>query len=199
MCRFPESWHFQFLVPSGDRPFAARVAGRIAGLKKFSTGELVYGLVIHDQSMKTFHLILGVAVPVLTGSPSGSGAEKTINDELIGTWECVSATINGKPLTPEAIKRFSLALTKERYKTTRGNSVLFDSTFTLDSAKSPIHINLVGTEGDLAGMTAQGILLVEDRILKICYTMPGKPRPTAFESPVGSEIYFIVWKRKPSE
>jgi uncharacterized protein (TIGR03067 family) len=127
-------------------------------------------------------------------------AEKETNanvaTQVIGTWSCASATINGKPLTENTVKKLHLTITDTRYKTQRNDEVLFDSTYRLDTTKSPVHIRMVGTEGDLAGKEAQGIITVTGDTLKICYTMPGKPRPVAFASPTNSEAYLIVWKRE---
>jgi uncharacterized protein (TIGR03067 family) len=55
---------------------------------------------------------------------------------------------------------------------------------------------MLGTEGDLAGKEAQGIYLLEGDTLKICYTMPGQKRPTAFESLPGSKAYLMIWTRQ---
>ena len=115
---------------------------------------------------------------------------------MTGTWSCVSATINGKLLSETAAKKLRLTMTHTRYKTERNDEVLFDSTYRLDTAKSPAHINMVGTEGDLIGKEAQGIIAVEGDTLKVCYTMPGKPRPITFASVTNSEAYLIVWKRE---
>src|SRR5262245_11150458 len=87
---------------------------------------------------------------------------------LEGTWSCVSATVNGKPLSAATIGKLRLTLTRDRYKTERGDEVLFDSTYTTDSSKKPHHIDLVGTEGDLAGKKAQGIFAVHGDLLEIC-------------------------------
>ena len=115
---------------------------------------------------------------------------------LEGSWSCVSATVNGKPLADTTVGRLRLTLTQDRYKTERGDEGLFDSTYTTDSSKNPKHIDLVGTEGELTGKKAQGIYAVHGDVLEICYTMPGKERPVAFESRPGSEAHFIVWKRQ---
>ena len=120
----------------------------------------------------------------------------TIASQVIGTWSCAAATINGKPLTDTTVKKLHLTMTDTRYKTERSGEVLFDSAYRLDTTKAPVHINMVGTEGDLAGKEAQGIIAVEDDTLKICYTMPGKPRPVSFASATNSEAYLIVWKRE---
>ena len=140
-------------------------------------------------------LIASVAMLVVTGA---CAAEKEISlaSRMTGTWSCASATINGKPLSESAAKKLRLTMTDTRYKTERTDEVLFDSTYRLDTTKMPVHINMVGTEGDLIGKEAQGIVAVEGDTLMICYTMPGKPRPKAFESAANSEAYLIVWKRE---
>jgi uncharacterized protein (TIGR03067 family) len=115
---------------------------------------------------------------------------------LIGTWIGLSATVDGRALPETTVHQLRLALTTDRYKTEKGGEVLFDSTYTVDSSKSPKEINMIGTEGDLAGKTAEGIYLLEGDTLQVCYTMPGKPRPNAFSSPVGSGIYLVTWRRQ---
>ena len=143
--------------------------------------------------MKT--LIATVAMLVVA---SGSAAEKEISltSRMTGTWSCAAATINGKPLSETAVKKLHLTMTDKRYKTERNDEVLFDSTYRLDTTKSPVHIDMVGTEGDLIGNEAQGIIAAEGDTLKICYTMPGKPRPISFASTTNSEAYLIVWTRE---
>ena len=118
--------------------------------------------------------------------------------KLEGTWSCVSATVDGKPLPEATVKLLRLTLTKDRYKTERGDETLLDSSYKLDRSQSPPQIDILGTEGDLKGKVAQGIYSIAGDTLKICYTMPGKKRPTAFASAAGSEAHFIVWQwQKP--
>ena len=141
--------------------------------------------------------MITVATLVVAGA---CAAEKENNaniaSRMSGTWSCVAATINGKPLADSTVKKLHLTMSDTRYKTERNDEVLFDSTYRLDTAKTPMHINMVGTEGDLAGKEAQGIIAMEGDTLKICYTMPGKPRPDSFASAANSEAYLIVWKRE---
>lgn len=115
---------------------------------------------------------------------------------LIGTWTGVSATIDGRELPETTVHQLRLTLTADRYKTEKGTEVLFDSTYAVDSSRSPKQINMIGTEGDLAGKIAEGIFSLDGDTLQICHTMPGKPRPTGFASPAGSGIYFVIWKRQ---
>ncbi|MEW6304319.1 MAG: TIGR03067 domain-containing protein [Verrucomicrobiota bacterium] len=117
-------------------------------------------------------------------------------DHLQGVWSCVSATINGKVLPEETVKQLRLTLTRDRYQTEKGTEVLFDSGYTVETSARPPRINIVGTEGALAGKEAQGIYALEGDTLTLCYTMPGKERPAGFESAAGSEAYLLVWKRE---
>jgi len=141
--------------------------------------------------MKTILRAVSVAASVFLCVASGSAPES-----LEGQWNCVSATVNGKPLSDSTVSRLRLTLTKEHYKTEKGSEVLFDSTYSTDSKTNPKQITMIGTEGDLEGKEAQGIYALEGETLRICYTMPGHARPKAFESNPGSEAYLIVWKRQ---
>lgn len=113
-----------------------------------------------------------------------------------GIWKCVTATIDGTALPEVVVNALRLTLTKDRYKTEKGDQTLFDSQYVADTNHEPPHIDITGTEGPMAGQTAQGIYAQAGDTLKMCYTMPGSPRPTDFESRAGSGAYFIVWSRQ---
>jgi uncharacterized protein (TIGR03067 family) len=115
-----------------------------------------------------------------------------------GTWTCLSATVDGKALPKETTDLLRLTLTEDRYKTEKGSEVLFDSSYTIDPSANPMQINMVGTEGDLAGKEAPGIYSLKEDVLRICYVMPGLPRPKEFQSQPGSKAFLVLWKRKSS-
>ena len=115
--------------------------------------------------------------------------------DLLGSWTCVSAVIDGKPLAEGTAKELRLTLTADRYTTERGEQVLFDSTYKVDGSKAPPQIDMIGTEGDLKGKTAPGILKLDGDTLTMCYVMPGKERPTAFDSQPNTGATLAVWKR----
>ena len=112
-----------------------------------------------------------------------------------GSWTCVSAVVDGKPLPEKTVRKLKLVLTADRYKTERGDEVLFDSTYRLDPGHKPARIDMIGTEGDAAGKPAPGIYALDGDTLKICYTMPGGKRPERFESAAGSGVFLVVWTR----
>jgi uncharacterized protein (TIGR03067 family) len=150
-----------------------------------------------NPSMKVLSIICTSVTIAIMGLSTRVLCQQNGKDgRMEGTWSCVAATIDGKALPEATVKHLRLTLTKDRYRTEKGTEVLFDSTYVLAASHSPPHIDIVGTEGDLKGKAAQGIYSLIDDTLKICYTMPGGPRPTTFESVPGSGAHFIVWKRQ---
>ena len=143
--------------------------------------------------MKSAIFFLVAATLWWTGCSTPNTPDET--KRLEGTYFCESAVINGKRLPEQKRTRLRLTLTDKRYRTEDSSEVLFDSTYKLDQHASPKQISMVGTEGDLIGKEALGIYSLQANKLRICYTMPGKPRPTSFESPAGSGAYFLVWRR----
>jgi uncharacterized protein (TIGR03067 family) len=140
-------------------------------------------------------MALVVAACVVEVPSAGLGQGKGDTMSLQGTWTCVSATINGSPLAEEARKQLKLTMTTDRFKTERGDQVLFDSTYTIDPTRSPPTIDMIGTEGELKGKPALGIYKLDANQLTLCYVMPGSPRPTAFDSQPNSGAFLVVWKR----
>src|SRR5947207_3430134 len=123
------------------------------------------------------------------------GDESVTAKNLLGSWTCVSAVVEGKPLADETVKQLRLTLIGDRYKTERGDQVLFDSTYKIDVAKTPAQIDMIGTEGDLKGKAALGIFKLDGDSLTMCYVMPGKERPATFESQPQSGAFLVTWKK----
>ena len=145
--------------------------------------------------MKLIRLLCAVGSLGLCTCATTSNRHVNNTENLKGTWSCLSATVDGKPLSKATTDLLSLTLTQNRYKTEKGSEILFDSTYTIDASENPKQINMVGTEGDLAGKEALGIYSLEKDILRICYVMPGLPRPKEFHSEAGSKAFLVLWNR----
>jgi uncharacterized protein (TIGR03067 family) len=139
-------------------------------------------------------VVVAAAVCCLKGVTM-RGDDSVNGRALQGSWTCVWGTIDGRPLAADTASQLRLTLTADRYKTERGDQVLFDSTYQLDAKQDPPHIDMIGTEGDLKGKAALGIWKLEGEQLTLCYVMPGSPRPTKFESQPQSGTFLVVWKR----
>src|SRR5205814_1917758 len=64
---------------------------------------------VRKENMKTIVFIC-VGFALVTGRISWS-AEAKLTDQVIGTWTCLSATVNGKPLSEAKIRKLRLTLT----------------------------------------------------------------------------------------
>ncbi len=115
---------------------------------------------------------------------------------LSGTWTAAAATTNGRDLPADLVNSLRLTLTADRYKTQRGDQILFDGTYIIDTTVTPHHINMLGTEGPANSREALGIYSLQGNILTICYSNPGFPRPTTFASPAGSNVTLVRWHRE---
>jgi uncharacterized protein (TIGR03067 family) len=147
------------------------------------------------------YIVILLAICMLAaavGEPGSIGFKEEDTARIQGEWTCVSAVVDGKSLPAQVVAKLKLVMTAERYRTVRGEEeVLFDSTYRLEPGRDPKWIEMVGTEGDVAGKAALGIYALDVDTLNICYTMPGAERPGEFESRAGSGRYLVTWKRKP--
>jgi len=142
------------------------------------------------------HRLLAIYV-ILFGIASASHGADSVNPKAIeGVWACIEATNGGQKIPDEKASQLRLTLTKDGFKTQLGDQVLFDSTYTLNTAKSPVEMEMIGTEGDLKGKPALGIIQLDAGVLTLCYVLPGGgERPKSFESQPGSKATLTVWKR----
>ena len=138
--------------------------------------------------------IMTLVLALIAESTFGADA---VNPRAIeGIWSCVEATNGGQHIPEEKALQLRLTLTADRFKTQLGEQVLFDSTYTLDVSKTPVEIEMVGTEGDLQGKLALGIIQLEGGVLTLCYVLPaGGERPKRFESQPGSKATLTLWKK----
>jgi uncharacterized protein (TIGR03067 family) len=114
---------------------------------------------------------------------------------LAGVWTCVSGINDGKPLPEAIVKELKLSLTKDHYKTEKGNVVLFDGLYKIDANQQPKQIDITAPEGEQAGKTSKGIYGLEGNTLIMCYTAADMDRPKEFESKPGSGATLVMWKR----
>ena len=117
-------------------------------------------------------------------------------EKLEGIWQATAAIVNGQQMPLDTVRTIQLALTETRFTTRRAGETLFDSSYSVNVAKIPNEIEMIGIE-DFAGKPALGIYALDGDVLQLCYRMPGSPRPTAFESADSSGAFLITLKRSP--
>ena len=130
-------------------------------------------------------LLLGVALAL--AAPQAKDPPKREAPSVVGEWEGVSTTLDGRPFGLEP-----LPLTFADGKVTareRDGTVAVTGTYVLNRAKNPAEIDITW-----AGMIHKGIYKIDGDSLTICIVMLGLDRPTAFEKP-GGRYLVTVYKR----
>jgi uncharacterized protein (TIGR03067 family) len=117
-------------------------------------------------------------------------------DPTAGKWVIESVTRDGKDAA--ALK----GATREHADGTYTITPAKDSkapqsggTYTIDTTKSPIAIDMKAKGGTYDGKALLGIVKLDGDTLTICFAEPGKDRPTKFESTAGSGFVLAVLKK----
>ena len=114
-------------------------------------------------------------------------------DPTAGKWVIESVTRDGK--SNDALKGATREHTGGKYTITpaKGSKASVTSgTYTLDTTKSPIAIDMMPKGGNYDGKTLHGIVKHDGDTLTIAFAEPGKDRPTKFE---GAGLVVAVCKK----
>lgn len=124
-----------------------------------------------------------VEEPDVVQVPSGEG-------ELVGEWKMVTAYHSGHELDPATVVTARRVTTATHTTTYFGNKVFLNAEYTTDSSPTPKHIDLKTKKG-----TQLGIYETDADTFKVCFAVPGQPRPIGFETRAGDGCTSAVWKR----
>jgi uncharacterized protein (TIGR03067 family) len=120
---------------------------------------------------------------------------KKARAEMNGTWTPISAELDGEKLPKDALNSIKLVLKDEKYTATVDEQV-DEGTVTLDLESDPTGMEIKGTKGPNEGKTIPAIFELKDDVLKVCYNLDGKKRPTEFKTKAGSKFYLVTYKKK---
>jgi uncharacterized protein (TIGR03067 family) len=116
--------------------------------------------------------------------------------ELAGRWQAVSYALDGKKATEADMKKVQLVFdTEGKTQALNDGKVFIASTTKIDPTSAPMAIDVTFTDGDLKGMSSLGIYKIEDDLLTICRSAPGKARPSDYSSTPGSGQTLMAYER----
>jgi uncharacterized protein (TIGR03067 family) len=132
----------------------------------------------------------------------GAKRLKALRDELKlfeATWKFVTIDAEGRPVPPELFKDDRLILKGKRFTSTvHGNTT--EGVFKIDPTASPKSIDITFTDGPGKDNSQKGIYELDGDTQKICWSAPGKPRPTEFEAKARSgRILQVLEKVKSAD
>jgi uncharacterized protein (TIGR03067 family) len=139
-------------------------------------------LEVMRQSSNRLAEFLGVPVVEQRVAHSAPFKNKTElakdSENLIGTWLLIEE--DGLALTQEVLAR-TMMRTGSGFKIKRGQDILLQGRFLIDSCQQPMHIDVEFITGREQGKTSLGIYNLDGDIYKECLAGIGKPRPKAFQ------------------
>ena len=123
---------------------------------------------------------------------------KAIQTELKkfeATWRFVSIEVEGEPVPEDRFAEDRLVLKGRQFTSyVQGNTT--HGVFKIDPTADPKTIDLTFTDGPGKDKTQKGIYELEGDRQKICFSLPGKPRPTEFVSKPESRLMVQVLERE---
>jgi uncharacterized protein (TIGR03067 family) len=119
---------------------------------------------------------------------------KKARAEMNGTWIPSEAELDGEKLPEEFLKSIRLVVKEEKYTATVGDQI-DEGTVTLDLESDPKGMEIKGSKGPNDGKTIPAIYELKDDVLKVCYNLEGKKRPTKFKTTAGSKLYLVTYKK----
>lgn len=117
---------------------------------------------------------------------------------LAGVWEIEEGVNQGEEIPEDEIEGTSMVINADTIITyDKDKKEKYRATFTIDTTKEPICIDMVTYMKGRPPMKSVGILQFEDDDeFELCYALPGFDRPTKFESPKDSKIMLFECERE---
>jgi len=117
--------------------------------------------------------------------------------ELTGTWQSVSYALDGKKASDDDMKKIQLVFDADgNTKALNDGKIFIASSTKIDPTANPATIDITFTSGEGKGETALGIYKIEDGVLTICRSAPGKARPAQFTSSPGSGLTLMSYRHQ---
>jgi uncharacterized protein (TIGR03067 family) len=116
-------------------------------------------------------------------------------DKLQGIWNVVALEVEGQKMGTAATTGARIVVNGNRF-TTASMGATYDGVLDVDPVPNPKTFNLSFTDGPEKGNTSLGIYELDGDTWKICLTLHGNRRPTAFATKPGSGHALETLKRE---
>jgi uncharacterized protein (TIGR03067 family) len=115
--------------------------------------------------------------------------------KMVGTWEAMSYTVDGKKWDEKDLKTVKLIIKGVGENELVQGDKTFHATYKLDETTSPKAIDFTRTRGADKGKKRLGIYELDGDKLRFCVGPVGGERPRKFASEPGSGVWMEEWKR----
>jgi uncharacterized protein (TIGR03067 family) len=149
--------------------------------------------------MKNIRISLLALAIAISGFPTHAAeqdAAATDLEKLQGEWGMISGLADGQAVPQDMLLSSSRVCTGSETTVMINGQLIMRAKFKLDPSKSPKNIDYEVLEGPAKGANMRGIYELEGDTVKFCFAPPGGERPSRFESQLGEQRTFSVWKKK---
>jgi uncharacterized protein (TIGR03067 family) len=131
-------------------------------------------------------------------SPAGSPEDANRADlaKMQGDWNAVHMVSEGFTIPDDDAQALFRTVKDRDYTVSRYDRVVGKGTFTIDATKKPKTIDAIPSTGAAKGKPLLGIYEIDDKTFKVCFAVPGKPRPTDFTAGEGSGCTLTIWEHE---
>jgi uncharacterized protein (TIGR03067 family) len=124
--------------------------------------------------------------PDLTASDTPRDDANLDLELLQGTWRSITMVIDGRTIPAAALEHRRIIVIDDKYVVVDGDLTLRRGSIRIDPTTTPKQIDALPMDGHHAGKIDQGIFELTPGLLRLCWSPPGRPRPTDFTSEPGS-------------
>lgn len=140
-------------------------------------------------------LLVTLAASLLTAAPPTARKPDDLK-KLQGTWNAVSAQIDGRKFTEDDIPPLSFTIEGNRFTVKDANVVAERGTLRIDNGPRPRTLDATFTAGPDQGKTSLAIYEIMGDTLELCIAPAGRERPKTFAAPQGSGIRLFVLRHQ---
>jgi len=132
---------------------------------------------------------LTLALLLVSGMALGTQADEPMPPalgEMQGTWTMLSFTVDGNDVGADVLVTWQRIVRDKHVVWKDGDRTFIELDIQIDPTKAPKTLDSTVATGEEKGQTLLAIYELKDDVLRVCFAMPGDPRPTEFSAIAGS-------------
>lgn len=138
-----------------------------------------------------------IAPYTVAETPTAHQSDDPAIEKVLGFWEIAKGVNQGEELSEKELDGVFVHVKRYMMITyDRDQNEKYRASFTIDESESPMQIDLLSMVKGRPPAKSLGIIQIEKGQWKICYALPGQPRPTRFESTAADGTMLFIHSPK---
>lgn len=174
----------------------------LAKVHRAGYGAFSWGFIMRRSFLGMFFVgaLLTATATIAAADDTKDEAIKKDRKLIEGTWRVVALEVDGNTAMEEDAKKLSVVNGSDGTWTllSEGKEI-GKGTSTFDPTKKPRTLDFTPTEGEGKGNLYLGIYELGVKSRRMCFSPPGKERPTEFTSTPSSEHVLVTFERESAK